>query len=123
VKLQHVSIVIPPGSEEKARGFFGELLGLRERPPGEGLDPAAVIWFETGPGLELHLMLRDEEIGGQRHFCLEVDDLAAIRRRLEEADVETREATPIVGRPRFFCRDPFGNLVELTHIEADVSRR
>ena len=117
MKLHHVSIVIPPGSEDEARGFYGGLLGLRERPPGRGLDPRTVIWFETGPGLELHLMLRDEEIGGQRHFCLEIDDLEAMRRQLEQAGAEIRQATPIVGRPRFFCRDPFGNLVELTHIE------
>jgi hypothetical protein len=44
-------------------------------------------------------------------------DLAAHRKRLEDAGVETRDATEIVGRPRFFCRDPFGNLVELTVIE------
>jgi hypothetical protein len=25
----------------------------------------------------------------------------------------------ITGRPRYFCRDPFANLIELTTIEAD----
>ena len=30
---------------------------------------------------------------------------------------QTRDATPLVGRPRFTCRDPFGNLVELARIE------
>jgi catechol 2,3-dioxygenase-like lactoylglutathione lyase family enzyme len=120
VRLQHVSIVIPPGAEAPAREFYGGLLGLAERPPGEGLDPSTVIWFETGPGLELHLMLRDERIEGneRRHFCLEVDDLDAMWQRLDEAGVQLSEATPIVYRPRFFCRDPFGNLIELTHIEA-----
>ena len=33
-------------------------------------------------------------------------------------DLVTQSNAEIVGRPRFFCRDPFGNLVELTTIEA-----
>jgi catechol 2,3-dioxygenase-like lactoylglutathione lyase family enzyme len=55
----------------------------------------------------------------QRHFCLEVDDIEAWRQRLEEAGVETSDQAPIRNRPRFFCRDPFGNLIELTTIQGD----
>ena len=31
--------------------------------------------------------------------------------------LEPYDDTPIPNRPRFFCRDPAGNLVEFTHIE------
>ena len=55
----------------------------------------------------------------QRHLCLEVDDLEGWRRQLEEAGVATSEQTLIPNRPRFFCRDPFGNLIELTTIQGD----
>jgi len=55
----------------------------------------------------------------QNHFCLVVDDLAAYRQRLTEAGIAITEADPIPTRPRFFCRDPFGNLLELTTIEGD----
>jgi hypothetical protein len=30
--------------------------------------------------------------------------------------------TPIPGRPRFFVRDPFGNLLEITTLEGDYER-
>ena len=120
MRLQHVSIPVSAGGAEAARAFYSGLLGLRERAVGQGLDAAKFIWFETGPGLELHLILGDEHADPEerRHFCLEVDDLDEMRARVEAAGVEISEATPIVGRPRFFFRDPFDNLVELTHIES-----
>ena len=38
--------------------------------------------------------------------------------RVDDAPrVETSDATPLRGRPRFFCRDPFGKLVELARID------
>jgi catechol 2,3-dioxygenase-like lactoylglutathione lyase family enzyme len=119
VRRQHVSLTVARSAEDKARAFYGGLLGLAEREVPPKLDRARLIWFRVGePDLELHLMLVDEPSPGGGHFCLAVDDLGALRRRLEEADVKTSDATEIVGRPRFFCRDPFGNLVELATIAA-----
>ena len=66
-------------------------------------------------------MLMDEAPADKPHFCLVVDDLDGLRRRLEEAGVETRDPTPLVGRPRFTCRDPFGNMVELAQSMTDAS--
>jgi catechol 2,3-dioxygenase-like lactoylglutathione lyase family enzyme len=117
MRLQHVSVAIPPDGAEQARAFYGGLLGLEERDVLPKLDPAGFIWYRTGGDLELHLMLVDEEPADRPHFCLVVDDLDGLRARLEEAGVETREATPLVGRPRFTVRDPFGNLIELAYIE------
>jgi catechol 2,3-dioxygenase-like lactoylglutathione lyase family enzyme len=117
VRLQHVSISIPPDEADSARAFYGGLLGLEERDVLPSLDPSEFIWYRVGGDLELHLMLRGEQTRDQRHFCLVVDDLDAMRRRLEDDGQEVSDATPLVGRPRFFCRDPFGNLVEFTHIE------
>jgi hypothetical protein len=34
----------------------------------------------------------------------------AVRR---DAGIETTDRTPIPNRPRFFCRDPFGNLTTI----------
>jgi catechol 2,3-dioxygenase-like lactoylglutathione lyase family enzyme len=119
MRLQHVSIAIPPDGAERARGFYGDLLGLEERDVLPKLDPARFIWFRAGGDLELHLMLMDEAPADKPHFCLAVDgDLNAVRRRLEDAGVETNDPTELVGRPRFTCRDPFGNLVELARLGA-----
>ena len=61
----------------------------------------------------------DDAASALRHFCLLVDDLGAMRRRLEDAGVATWDSEPIHGRPRFFCSDPAGNSIEFTSIDAD----
>jgi catechol 2,3-dioxygenase-like lactoylglutathione lyase family enzyme len=118
MRLQHVSVVIPRDGADAGRAFYGALLGLEERDVLPKLDPASFIWFRVGGDLELHLMLGDEAPSERAHFCLVVEDLDQLRARVEAAGVETRDATELVGRPRFFCRDPFGNLVELTRIDS-----
>jgi catechol 2,3-dioxygenase-like lactoylglutathione lyase family enzyme len=118
-RLQHVSITIPFGREAEARAFYSGLLDLEERDVLPALDPRRFIWFRLGdPDLELHLMLTDTPSRGDHHLCLEVGPrLEELRAALEAAGVASRDATPIRGRKRFFCRDPFGNLIELTRID------
>jgi catechol 2,3-dioxygenase-like lactoylglutathione lyase family enzyme len=118
MRLQHVSITIPAGGEQPARAFYGDLLGLEERPVPPHLDPDSLIWFRLGvPDLELHLMLGSEPQLDAGHLCIELSDLENLRERLHAGDVETSDATPIIGRARFFCRDPFGNLLEFARID------
>ena len=114
-----MSIAVPVDGAGRARAFYGDLLGLEERDVLPKLDPSRFIWYRAGGDLELHLMLVDEPPPERPHFCLAVDDgLAALRARLEAAGVETRDGTELIGRPRFTCRDPFGNLVELARLAA-----
>ncbi len=119
--LQHVSTPYPEGREGDVRAFYGGVLGLREKPAPESLAGRGIVWFEAGAGeLELHFLPDVEpDRRAKRHFCLEVDDVAAYRERLAAGGYELSDDTPIPNRPRFFCRDPFGNLVELTSIEGD----
>jgi catechol 2,3-dioxygenase-like lactoylglutathione lyase family enzyme len=118
LRLQHVSIAVTREGAEQARAFYGGLLGLEERDVLPALDPDGFVWYRAGGDLELHLMLVDDPPPERAHFCLAVDgDLDELRERLEQAGAPTRDTTPLVGRPRFFCQDPFGNLVELARIE------
>jgi catechol 2,3-dioxygenase-like lactoylglutathione lyase family enzyme len=118
MRLQHVTIAIPPEGAELARAFYGGLLGLVEKPVLPRLDPAAFIWYEAGGDNELHLQLTGEQPPDKPHFCLVVDDLGELRERLEAAEIETADPTPLEGRPRFMCRDPCGNRIELTHLRS-----
>jgi catechol 2,3-dioxygenase-like lactoylglutathione lyase family enzyme len=123
-RLQHVSTPYPPGRVEELRAFYGGVLGLEEKPVPESLAGRGLVWFSAGEGeRELHF-LPEQDVGGRsmRHFCLEVDDVEESRRAIAAAGWETLEATPIPNRPRFFCRDPFGNLIELTTIRGDYRR-
>lgn len=121
-RLQHVSTPYPPGRADELRSFYGGLLGLEEKPAPPGLSERGIVWFAAGPDeLELHFLPEagHKATGTPRHFCLEVDDVEAWRRRLEEAGVRTEDTTPIRNRPRFYARDPFGNLVELVAMLGD----
>ena len=111
-----MTIAVPADATEKARAFYGGMLGLEERDVLPALDPAKFIWYRLEGDQELHLMLTEESPPAAPHFCIAVDDVAALRTRLEAAGVATREGTAIVGRPRFTCRDPFGNLIELAEV-------
>jgi catechol 2,3-dioxygenase-like lactoylglutathione lyase family enzyme len=115
LELQHVSVPMPRGGGDAARSFYGGLLGLEERDVPPKLDPSELVWFRAGCDLELHLFESDEQAPESQHFCLRLGDgaLDDLRARLEAAGVETAEAEEIVGRPRFMCRDPFGNRIEL----------
>ena len=122
LRLQHVSLVIPQGGQDRVRAFYGDLLGLEEKQPPKSLAHLQLVWFIAGEGeIELHFTPEGVPPDGtdQRHICLEVDNLEVYRQRLTEAGIAQDEAVPIPYRPRFFVRDPFGNLLELTTIQGD----
>jgi catechol 2,3-dioxygenase-like lactoylglutathione lyase family enzyme len=113
--LQHVSVPMPRGGHAAARAFYADILELRELDVPPKLDASELVWFEVGDGLELHLFESDEPAPHAQHFCLRIDSgLDRLRGRLEAAGVEVADTVEIVGRPRFMCRDPFGNRIELT---------
>ena len=117
MRLQHVSVAIAADGADAARAFYSDLLGLEERPVPPKLDPREHVWFSAAGDLELHLMQTGDEPPPHAHFCLAVDaGLDELRARPETAGIATRTPTEIVGRPRFMCRDPFGNVVELTEL-------
>jgi catechol 2,3-dioxygenase-like lactoylglutathione lyase family enzyme len=119
MKLQHVSSPFPAGRQADVRRFYGDVLGLTEVVVPRTLDAGRLVWYSSGAGMELHFFTGDLAPGSARHFCLDVGDLAQVRGRLIEAGFQPYDDTPIPNRPRFFCRDPFGNLVEFTSIQGD----
>jgi len=121
-RLQHAAINVPPGSQERVRAFYGGIIGLEEKQPPQSLAHLNLVWFAAGEGeMELHFRPDPHPPDGtdRRHLCLVVDDLEDYRRRLTEAGATITSAEPIPNRPRFFCRDPFDNLLEFTTIQGD----
>jgi catechol 2,3-dioxygenase-like lactoylglutathione lyase family enzyme len=115
IGLDHVQVAAPRehGVEEGARAFYGELLGLREIDKPEILKAKGGVWFSLGVG-ELHVGLEAPFSPALKaHPALRVEDLDAMRARLEEAGYEVAGAEPIEGRERFYVSDPFGNRLEL----------
>lgn len=112
IGMDHVQIAIPAGGEEKARAFFGGLLGMREVPKPANLSPQG-CWFESGE-VRLHVGVDPDFVPARKaHPAFIVSEASSLRRRLEEAGIETGDEAPLEGWKRFFVRDPFGNRIEL----------
>lgn len=110
--LDHVQLAIPEGGEDEARSFFIGLLGMVELPKPANLSPSG-CWFASG-SLSLHIGVDpDFRPATKAHPALLVDDLAALRARLEAAGCEAKDGKPVEGYARFFTSDPFGNRIEL----------
>jgi len=123
-RLQHVAIARPPDTDHAARAFYGDLLGLVEITPPDSLQSLGVLWFQIGDASELHIFVEQplgQDLSG-RHFCLAVEDVEVLRLRLIDAGVKVAADVPIPDRPRYFVRDPFGNLIELTTIDSSGLR-
>ncbi len=123
-RLQHTSVPMPPGGDDDARAFYGDLLGMREIPKPEGLAAMTVVWFAANDnGDEVHVF-QEKNIGpnsAAQHLCLEVDDIAAYQTRLSNAGYAVEIPATIYNRPRLFVRDPFENLVELVEIRGQYT--
>lgn len=112
IGLDHVQLAIPAGGEDQAREFYSGLLGLAEVPKPATLSRSG-CWF-VGGAVNLHLGVDpDFRAATKAHPALVVDDLAALRERLEAAGCEASDDKPIAGFRRFFTADPFGNRIEL----------
>ncbi len=120
--LQHVSVPRPPGeaSAQMAREFYGELIGLPEKSVPQSIAHLDLVWFSIGTEMELHVYAEPEKdaLSG-RHFCLQVENVEVLREAFIQRGYQPRTPEEIPGRPRFFCRDPFDNLVEFAQITDD----
>ncbi len=116
--LHHVQVAAPPRCEAAARGFYGELLGLRELTKPPLLAARGGCWFSVGAG-ELHVGVEDPfRPAAKAHPALRVESAAgldALARRLAAAGIEVRWADEeeISGQRRFHVSDPWGNRLEL----------
>lgn len=109
--LDHVQLAMPRGGEDRARGFYGGLLGLAEvvKPP--ALAVRGGCWFSFG-AVQVHLGVEpDFRPARKAHPAFRVTDLDALCTRLTHAGVAiTREPG------RAYLHDPFGNRIELVTV-------
>jgi catechol 2,3-dioxygenase-like lactoylglutathione lyase family enzyme len=111
-RLDHVQVCCPPGAEERARDFYGRLLGLTEIEKPAPLRARGGLWFEIAD-IQLHVGAEDATPRSKRHPAFEVEDVEAVRRFLEQNGVRTRDEPRIEGVRRFSFFDPFDNRIEL----------
>ncbi len=114
--LDHVQLAMPAGGEERARAFYVGVLGFTERDKPAVLAARGGCWFHAGT-VELHLGVEEPfKPAAKAHPALLVDDLVALRTRLEKCGVAFADGQPLDGYARGDIADPFGNRIELMEL-------
>jgi ribosomal protein S18 acetylase RimI-like enzyme len=121
VGVDHVQVAAPPGSEDRARAFYGALIGMAEIDKPERLRARGGVWFRAGDE-EVHVGIDENFVPAWKaHPALAVanaSELRALAHRLDRAGHHVRW-----DGPRFYVADPFGNRLELIAPHADVRVR
>jgi catechol 2,3-dioxygenase-like lactoylglutathione lyase family enzyme len=111
--LDHVQLACPPGGEEEARRFYGDLLGLSEIEKPGPLRSRGGVWFACGRSQQLHLGVEEPFAPARKaHPALLVESVPALEhlaRRLPSVSWDE----DLAGYRRFYTDDPFGNRLEL----------
>ncbi|HEU5270492.1 MAG TPA: VOC family protein [Jatrophihabitans sp.] len=111
--LDHVQVAIPAGTEQAARAFYGDLLGMTELAKPAALAGRGGCWFSAGTAV-LHLGVEEPfHPAGKAHPAFTVTDLDQLFDRLaEHGHPGTRADGELPGIRRFHVPDPFGNRIE-----------
>lgn len=110
--IDHIQMTMPKGEENKAREFYGNVLGLKEISKPENLRGRGGCWFICG-NQEIHMSVQEDHIPPKKaHPGLIVKNSEKLRQKLISLNLVIKEEPPIEGRTRFFVNDPFGNRIE-----------
>ena len=112
IAVEHVTLAMPPEQEDRARDFYGRLLGLTEVKRPYALAEQGGVWYSLG-AQQLHLDV-DENFQANKTACpaLLVRDSAIWAKRLREANCAVEWNDDLAAYQRFFSKDPFGNRLE-----------
>jgi catechol 2,3-dioxygenase-like lactoylglutathione lyase family enzyme len=116
--IDHVQVAAPAGSDDDARRFYGELLGLPEVPKPPVLQARGGVWFACGAH-QLHVGVSEQFTPADKaHPALQVRlaELDRLAARLEDAGASVGWDDAIPGTRRFYTSDPWGNRIELVGI-------
>ncbi|HWN10892.1 MAG TPA: VOC family protein [Pyrinomonadaceae bacterium] len=115
VQLDHVNVVVSKSLEAAAKEFYGSILGLKEIPKPVELQGRGGAWYQLG-SVQLHLSAKADATAEPRkgHVCYTVARVGFAEEQLRAAGIEIiPDDQPMPGKPRFYVRDPGGNLIEL----------
>ncbi len=110
--LDHVQLAVSPGSEQIARKFFVEILGMTEIENPENLKKRGGVWFICGSN-QIHIGIEDNFRPAKKaHPAFSVKNIDKLRDRITSKGLSVKEDEPLPGAKRFYLDDPFGNRLE-----------
>jgi catechol 2,3-dioxygenase-like lactoylglutathione lyase family enzyme len=112
VAVDHVQLAAPPGSEERLRTYYVDVLGMTEIPKPPVLAARGGCWFQAGV-VQLHLGIEtDFRPAKKAHPGLRVTGIESYAARLEAHQAPVTWDDDLPGHKRFYCEDPVGNRLE-----------
>ncbi|NUT31217.1 MAG: glyoxalase [Streptomyces sp.] len=110
--VDHVQLAAPPGSEDRLRAYYVDVLGMAEVPKPPVLAARGGCWFRAG-AVQLHLGVeRDFRPARKAHPGLRVTGIKAYAARLAAAGAPVTWDENLPGHRRFYSYDPVGNRLE-----------
>ncbi|EPD56806.1 MULTISPECIES: hypothetical protein [unclassified Streptomyces] len=110
--VDHVQLAAPPGSEDRLRAYYVDVLAMSELPKPHPLAARGGCWFQSGTA-QVHLGVEEDFRPARKaHPGLRVTGIEhyAARLRAHGAPVQWDENLP--GYRRFYSYDPVGNRLE-----------
>ena len=110
--IDHAQVAIPRGGENRAREFYGDLLGLPEQPKPAELAKRGGCWFESDD-VKLHCGVEEPFVPARKaHIAFQVDDVQTLAERARAAGYDVIDDDLLEGHERIYINDPFGNRLE-----------
>jgi hypothetical protein len=110
--LDHVQLAAPPGSDERLRVYYVDVLGMTEIPKPPVLARRGGCWFQAG-AVQLHLGIEEDFRAAKKaHPGLRVTGIDAYAARLEAHGGSVTWDSALPGYKRFYSQDPVGNRLE-----------
>ncbi|GGO88385.1 VOC family protein [Wenjunlia tyrosinilytica] len=110
--LDHVQLAAPPGSEERLRAYYLDILGMAEADKPPALATRGGCWFEAG-ALRLHIGIEaDFRPARKAHPGITVTGIEDFARRISARGATVTWDDNLPGHRRFYSEDPFGNRLE-----------
>ena len=96
--IAHINLIIPHGTLDQAKDFYGNTLGLTPRAVPER-QKTTLAWFDIADsGQQVHIAFGPDEAKSSRHPCFRIgspDALLELRQRIWEHHEKGGEAAPL----------------------------
>ncbi|RXJ04244.1 glyoxalase [Anaerobacillus alkaliphilus] len=111
--IDHIQLAAPKGSEDQARRFFRDILGMVEVEKPEELKKRGGVWFAFG-NTQVHIGIEEPFIAAKKaHPAFQVENIEALKAHLDASGVEVIVDDNLPGANRIYIADPFGNRIEI----------
>jgi len=110
--IDHVQLAAPVGEENKARNFYGNVLGFKEMIKPKPLRARGGVWFQAG-NVHIHIGVEASFTPAKKaHPAIRVKNIEGMKTYLTKNKIAFTVDDQLPSANRFYVTDPFGNRLE-----------